>query len=100
MSFAHVQQVRCNDPRLTIVFVESAAAMGGVQFSTLYMVQHLNSGWWNPIVVCPEEGDLTESCRSSGIAVKILSCPTLLSTSFRVGRDATRVPNPLAWAWD
>ena len=100
MSFAHVQQVRCNDPRLTIVFVESAAAMGGVQFSTLYMVQHLNSGWWNPIVVCPEQGDLTEACRSSGIAVKILSCPTLLSTSFRVGRDATRVPNPLAWAWD
>ena len=100
MAFAHVQQVRCSDLRLPIVFVESAAAMGGVQFSTLYLVQQLNSSRWNPIVVCPEQGDLTEACRSSGIAVKILNCPTLLSTSFRVGRDATRVPNPLAWAWD
>ena len=100
MAFPPVHQVRCNNARLTIVFVESAAAMGGVQFSTLYLVRHLNSTMWRPIVVCPEQGDLTEACRSSGIAVQVLNCPRLLPTSFRLGRDATRLPNPLAWMWD
>ena len=100
MAFARVQQRRCNGARLTVVFVESAAAMGGVQFSTLYLVQHLNSTMWEAIVVCPQEGDLTEACRTSGIAVHTLNCPRLRSTSFRLGRDATRLPNPAAWAWD
>ena len=90
---------RHNNQRRTVYFVESAAAMGGVQFSTLYLVQHLNSTLWESIVVCPEEGDLTEACRRSGIAVHILNCPTLRSTSFRLGNTA-RLPNPLAWAWD
>lgn len=100
MAFAFVQQNPCDDARLTLVFVESAAAMGGVQFSTLYLVQHLNSTLWEATVVCPEEGDLTEACRTSGIAVHVLNCPRLWSTSFRLGRDATRLPNPAAWAWD
>jgi glycosyltransferase involved in cell wall biosynthesis len=85
---------------MNIVFVESAAAMGGVQFSTLYLVQHLNSRLWDPIVICPEEGDLTEACRSSGIAVHILNFPKLRSTSFRIGRSTSRLPNPLIWVWD
>jgi glycosyltransferase involved in cell wall biosynthesis len=92
--------MRCNDARLTIVFVESAAAMGGVQFSTLYLAQNLNSTKWQPIVVCPEEGDLTRACRSFGIAVHSLDCPRLRSTSFQIGRDFARVPNPLNWSWD
>jgi glycosyltransferase involved in cell wall biosynthesis len=86
--------------RSTIVFVESAAAMGGVQFSTLYLLQHLDSVMWNPVVVCPEEGDLTEACRTSGTAVHILDFPSLRSTSFRIGRNAAPLPNPLAWVWD
>jgi glycosyltransferase involved in cell wall biosynthesis len=94
------QQMLRNDARFPIVFVESAAAMGGVQFSTLYLVQHLNSTQWEPVVICPEEGDLTEACRTSGVAVHILNCPTLRSTSFRLGRNKARLPNPVAWAWD
>jgi glycosyltransferase involved in cell wall biosynthesis len=82
----------------TVVFVESAAAMGGVQFSTLYLAQSLDKGRWKPIVVCPEEGDLTNACRESGIETHVLDHPRLWSTSIRVG--ATRLPNPAAWAWD
>lgn len=74
--------------------------MGGVQFSTLYLVQHLDSTLWEPTVICPEEGDLTDACRRSGIAVHILKCPAWRSTSFRIGRDTARLPNPLAWLWD
>jgi len=74
--------------------------MGGVQFSTLYLVQRLEPTLWEPIVVCPAEGDLTDACRSSAIAVHILNVPKLRSTSFRIGRNTARLPNPLNWAWD
>jgi glycosyltransferase involved in cell wall biosynthesis len=92
--------MRCNDTRSTIVFVESAAAMGGVQFSTLYLAQHLNSTMWQPIVVCPGEGDLTRACRDAGIEVNILDYPRLRPTSLQIGRDWARLPNPLNWVWD
>jgi hypothetical protein len=82
----------------TVVFVESAAAMGGVQFSTLYLAQNLDPAQWKPIVLCPEEGDLTSACRDSGIEVHVLPRPRLWSTSVRLG--AARLPNPFAWAWD
>lgn len=82
----------------TVMFIESAAAMGGVQFSTLYLAQSLDKGRWKPIVVCPEEGDLPRACRDSGIETRVLDHPRLWSTSVRVG--ATRLPNPVAWAWD
>src|SRR5258706_15887776 len=82
----------------TVVFVESAAAMGGVQFSTLYLAQTLNPAYWKPVVLFPKEGDLTRACRRYGIEVHVLPQPRLWSTSVRVG--AVRLPNPAAWAWD
>jgi len=87
-----------SEARKTVIFIESAAAMGGVQFSTLYLAQSLDKGRWKPIVVCPEEGDLTRACHDSGIETHVLDHPRLWSTSVRVG--ATRLPNPAAWAWD
>jgi glycosyltransferase involved in cell wall biosynthesis len=85
---------------LTAVFVESAAAMGGVQFSTLYLLQHLNKAVWDAVVVCPAEGDLSEACRLSGINLHILGLPRIWSTSFRIGPSAVRMPNPVAWLWN
>ncbi|HYR76620.1 MAG TPA: glycosyltransferase family 4 protein [Pyrinomonadaceae bacterium] len=93
----HSPEMQSERPK-TIVFVESAAAMGGVQFSTLYLAQSLDKGRWRPIVVCPQEGDLTNACRESGIETHVLDHLRLWSTSIRVG--ATRLPNPAAWAWD
>ncbi len=85
--------------RRTVVFVESAAAMAGVQFSTLYLVQHLDHSLWEPIVVCPQAGDLFEACLRLGIRTHVLRQPALCSTSIRIGQDS-RVPNPAAWLWD
>jgi len=82
-----------------VVFVESAAAMGGVQFSTLYLAQRLNRELWNPIVVCPEDGDLIQACRNAGVETQVLEQPGLRSTSVRVGRTL-RLPNPAAWLWN
>ncbi len=92
------EATQLSDPR-KIVFVECAAAMGGVQFSTLYLVQHLDPARWTPIVVCPEEGDLTEACRRLHIQVDVLDQPKLRSTSFRIRNDV-RLPDPMAWLWD
>ena len=85
--------------RKTVVFVESAAAMGGVQFSTLYLAQSLDPTQWKPIVVCPEEGDLPGACRNAGIETHVLPQPRLWSTSVRIG-GGVRLPNPFAWIWD
>jgi len=84
--------------RRRVIFIESAAAMGGVQFSTLYLAQSLDKGQWKSIVVCPDEGDLTRACHDSGIETHVLDHPRLWSTSVRVG--VARLPNPAAWAWD
>jgi glycosyltransferase involved in cell wall biosynthesis len=94
-----ISELPSNSKPRKIVFVECAAAMGGVQFSTLYLVQHLDPARWKPIVVCPEEGDLINACRCLGIQAQVLEQPKLRSTSFRIGNDI-RFPNPLAWLWD
>jgi hypothetical protein len=50
-----------------VIFVESASAMGGVQFSTLYLAQSLDRARWYPIVLCPEPGDLPNACQADDI---------------------------------
>jgi glycosyltransferase involved in cell wall biosynthesis len=82
-----------------IIFIESAAAMGGVQFSTLYLAQRLDRSRWKPIVVCPEEGDLTQACRNANVETQVISHSRLWSTSIRIMRNA-RLPNPVAWIWN
>ncbi len=82
-----------------VVFVESVSAMGGVQFSTIYLAQHLDPKRWEPLVVCSGKGDLTEACSRLGIRTHVLVQPAVRSTSIRIGRD-TRVPNPVAWLWN
>src|SRR5512132_1727942 len=98
MSESIDEVTRAGGPR-KVVFVECAAAMGGVQFSTLYLAQYLDPALWNPIVVCPEEGDLTDACRRLGIRAYVLEQAKLRSTSFRIANDI-RLPNPVAWLWD
>jgi glycosyltransferase involved in cell wall biosynthesis len=83
----------------TVVFVESASAMAGVQFSTLYVAKALDQSRWRPIIVTPNQGDLNDACRQASIEAHVLRYPRLWSTSVRVGRRY-RLPNPFAWVWD
>ena len=83
-----------------IIFIESASDMGGVEFSTLYLASHLNPKLWSVVVVCPKEGKLAFACRNAGIRVEIIPMPDLFSTSFRVGKADTRIPNFLALVWN
>src|SRR5262245_19565028 len=82
-----------------VTFLESAAAMGGVERTTLDLVERLDRGRWEPVVICPEEGELPEACRRAGIQVRILARPAIYSTSFWIG-DSKRFPNLLAWIWN
>lgn len=82
-----------------IHFLESSSSMGGVEFSTLYLTQHLDRTVWEPLVICPTEGDLPQACRQSGVPVAIQPLPSPRSTSFRFGIDH-RLPNPISWAWN
>ena len=85
--------------RNTVVFVESASAMAGVQFSTLYVAKALDPSRWCPIIVTPSQGDLNEACRQASIEAHVLRYPRLWSTSLRLGRRY-RLPNPFAWMYN
>jgi len=85
--------------RRTVAFLESVAAMGGVQFSTLYLARALDPSRWRPVVVCPEAGDLTRACQNAGVETQIVRSPRLWSTSMRMGQKA-RLPNLFAWFWN
>lgn len=78
-----------------VALVDVSAKMGGVEFSTLYLAQRIDRARFHPLVICPEEGDLPERCRASGVSVEIVKQPRLLSSSLRFGDR--RVPNPLSW---
>src|SRR5690349_18170549 len=82
-----------------MVVIESSAAMGGIQHTTLSLLQRLDRARWDPILICPEEGELTQACRHAGVTVHILPQPALYSTSFWIG-NRRKLPNPLAWAWN
>src|SRR5262249_26172071 len=80
-------------------FVESTAAMGGVQFSTLYLAEKIDRAEWTPVVVSPAEGDLTKACRKANVATHVVEQPCWRSTSIPVGQKL-RMPNPFAWLWN
>jgi glycosyltransferase involved in cell wall biosynthesis len=86
-------------PPKTIVFVCNSAAMSGVEFSLIYLLQRLDRMKWMPVVLCPREGDLTAACHEIGVATYRIKAPAVYSTSFCFGTDR-RLPNPAALAWD
>lgn len=79
-----------------IALVDSAAQMGGVEFSTLYLAQQAQqTGQFRYVVICPEDGDLPQRCRESSIPVWIVPRGEMQSTSLRLG--GRYLPNPLSW---
>ncbi len=85
-------------PAPLVALVESASAMGGVEFSTLYLAEHCDPGQFRVAVICPVEGDLPQRCRALDIPVAIVAQPRQLSTSVRFGQ--VYLPNPAAWLFN
>jgi len=83
---------------IKLALLEQSARMGGVQFSTLYLVQSLDRNIFHPTLICPEEGYLTKACRESGADVVVLPGPKLFAVSWRF--SGLKFPNPVALIYD
>lgn len=70
-------------PPRTLALVNASSRMSGVEFSTLYLARGLDRAAWSPIVICPEEGDLTAQCSAENIPALILPQARFHSTSMR-----------------
>lgn len=70
------------------------AQMSGVEFSSLYLAQHLDRTHWVPLVICPTDGDLPQRCRESEVPVAFVPTPRFHSTSKVILGRA--IPNPVA----
>lgn len=70
---------------MKIVFIEQDAYMGGVEYTTLRVAQLLDKSKFDPVIVCPREGDLPHLAREAGLRVNIVSRPAFASVSFFKG---------------
>ncbi len=82
----------------TLALIDVASQMSGVEFSTLYLAQHLDRSHWSPMVVCLAEGDLPAHCRAAGIPVFLVSQARFFSTSVRFA--GLTILNPFALVLD
>ncbi|HEY4363714.1 MAG TPA: glycosyltransferase family 4 protein [Bryobacteraceae bacterium] len=85
-------------PRI-VAILESSAKMGGIQHTTLALASRIDRTQWNPVVICPEEGELVDACHAAGVEVQMLPVLPMWSTSVWIG-DKTKIPNPFAWLWN
>src|SRR5581483_3122247 len=81
-----------------VALVDTAAQMSGVEFSTLFLAQNLDRTRWNPLVICPSEGDLLSRCRAQRIEVAVVPTARFFSISMRVAKH--RVLNPFVVLWN
>tara|TARA_B100000674_G_C37657452_1_gene830808 strand:+ start:222 stop:758 length:537 start_codon:yes stop_codon:yes gene_type:complete len=75
--------------------------MGGVQFSTLYLIEELRL--YENIethLFLPKEGKFSKLCRKKFIQYSFYHPRAMLSTSISLFYDLIRIPNPIAWIWN
>lgn len=85
---------------MKIAFIEQEARMGGVEYTTLRVAQSLDKSKFDPIIICPEEGDLSRLTREAGLRVQIVPRPAFSSvSSFEGGRYSLNSFGFLFTAW-
>ncbi|GAB6137372.1 glycosyltransferase family 4 protein [Halanaerobaculum tunisiense] len=65
-----------------ILFINHTSKMGGGENSLYHLINKLNKQLFNPIVICPKEGELTKKLEAIGIKVKIVKQPSFLKGNF------------------
>jgi len=72
--------------------------MGGVQFSTFYLIQELQNYPKIEIqLLLPRHGQFSRLCESNLIPFFIYKSQPMLSSSISLFQDSIRIPNPFAW---
>jgi glycosyltransferase involved in cell wall biosynthesis len=67
---------------MRVAFIEQESQLGGVEYTTLRVAQSLDKSKFEPLIICPEEGDLPRLARQSGLNVQIVPRPRFSSVSF------------------
>lgn len=55
-----------------ILFIESAAEIGGGNRSLLLLLDHLDRGRFSPLVACPARGSMTNELDARGVACRVI----------------------------
>jgi glycosyltransferase involved in cell wall biosynthesis len=71
---------------MRVAFIDQSSQMGGVEYSTLRVAQAIDKFRFDPVIICPKEGDLPNLARLAGIEVQIVSSPKFPSVSFQFGK--------------
>src|ERR1043165_657897 len=63
--------------KLNVLFISLYTQMGGGEFSILHQMKNLDRVLFNPILIAPAEGALTQKLEELGIRVKIVPFPVV-----------------------
>jgi glycosyltransferase involved in cell wall biosynthesis len=67
--------------KMKVAFIEQESLLGGVEYSTFRVAKALDKGKFEPVIICPEEGDLPYLARQAGLDVRIVPRPKFSSVS-------------------
>lgn len=83
---------------LRIAFIEQDVRIGGAEINLFCLLERLDRSRFDPVVVCPREGPLTEKLSELGIPWVLVRTPALMSVSLKIfGR---KILNPAACIFD
>ena len=85
-----------------VLYLDHTAALGGAEIALLRLLQHLDRGRWEPVVVLGEEGRLAPQLRSMQIPTGIRDFPRRLADLHQDGIRPRSLASParlaaLAW---
>jgi glycosyltransferase involved in cell wall biosynthesis len=79
---------------IRLAFLEEKALIGGAEVNVLNLLQYLDRTQFDPLVICPHEGPLTDRIRQGGSRVSIVPrFPLFRTSAFILGK---KMFNPLA----
>lgn len=75
--------------------------MGGVQFSTFYLIQRLENHPKCKIqLLLPREGQFSNLCDQNSLRYSLYKSRPMLSSSLSIFHDTIRIPNPFSWIYN
>ena len=77
-----------------VAFIEQESRMGGVEMSTLYLIQCLQETDFESLVLLPDDGPLADACNQAKIPIDFYKKPDFRSASF--GLNGQAIADPLA----
>ena len=71
---------------MKVAFIEQESKLGGVEYSTFRVASALDKKNFEPVIICPDEGDLPSLARQAGLDVRIVPRPKFFSVSIIWGK--------------